>query len=421
MKKSLVALAALAVVGAASAQSSVTLFGIVDAAVTDVYNSQNLPVGSIKTSKLWMDNSGYNSSRLGFRGTEDLGGGLAASFWLEAALGNDDGTAGGGNGKFASGSGSNQFFNRRSTVSLSGGFGEIRIGRDYVPTFWDDTVYDPFGTNGIGSQLAFNAALAFTAYDPITKTNGAHSTYVRANNSIGYFLPPNLGGIYGQVMYAFPETNSYDASLANQTTQTTFGGPVNQNVGRYFGGRIGYANGPIDVAASYGSETSGSAGAAPWAAATVVGHPGKINSWNIGGTYDFGAAKLWADYQQTKLSLDDAATAAGINTQYQTGFKAWLLGVTVPVGSGYVRASYGAVKYDQNLASLLTPKANQFALGYVYDMSKRTSLYATFARLANKEGSTLQLASNNGGPGGLVNNGLSSSSTGYQFGIKHSF
>src|ERR1700757_4650274 len=98
MKKSLLALAALAALGmagVASAQSSVTLFGVVDAAVSAYSNKSQPPAGnSVTTSQTALTNSGYNSSRLGFRGTEDLGGGLAASFWLEAALNNDDGTAG---------------------------------------------------------------------------------------------------------------------------------------------------------------------------------------------------------------------------------------------------------------------------------------------------------------------------------------
>jgi len=135
MKKSLVALAALAVAGVASAQSSVTLFGVVDASVTGYSNTARderatvfpnqfgIPVylnqGSVKTSRRELANSAYNSSRLGFRGTEDLGGGLAASFWLEAPISNDDGSQGVAT------------FARRSTVSLSGGFGEIRLGRDY--------------------------------------------------------------------------------------------------------------------------------------------------------------------------------------------------------------------------------------------------------------------------------------------------
>ena len=145
MKKSLVALAALAVVGAASAQSSVTLFGVVDA--TYAYGS-----GSV-SNKSQLTNSGYNSSRLGFRGVEDLGGGLAASFWLEGSLGNDDGSAGTNAGK-----GGSLDFNRRSTLSLSGNFGELRLGRDYTPTFNNVSTYDPFGTNGVGTSLVQRGA-----------------------------------------------------------------------------------------------------------------------------------------------------------------------------------------------------------------------------------------------------------------------
>src|SRR4051812_28339740 len=84
MKKSLIALAVLAAAGAASAQSSVTLFGIVDATLA-------FGKGEV-TDRTSLTNSGLNSSRLGFRGTEDLGGGMSASFWLEAGVANDDGS-----------------------------------------------------------------------------------------------------------------------------------------------------------------------------------------------------------------------------------------------------------------------------------------------------------------------------------------
>ncbi|MBU0828125.1 MAG: porin, partial [Gammaproteobacteria bacterium] len=138
MKKSLIALAVLAASGAAMAQSSVTLFGIVDA--TYAYGS-----GSV-ANKSQLTNSGYNSSRLGFRGVEDLGGGMSASFWLEAGVNNDNGsganTSTNNQGAAAAGGGG-LTFNRRSTVSLNGGFGEVRLGRDYTPQFWNLTVFDP--------------------------------------------------------------------------------------------------------------------------------------------------------------------------------------------------------------------------------------------------------------------------------------
>jgi len=142
MKKSLLALAALgAFAGAASAQSSVTLFGVVDQSVNYIKN------GSTKTTTL--QSNQLNSNRLGFKGTEDMGGGLKAGFWLEAGMANENGLMGGGNGLTstnaptyaATGANGASIFNRRSTVSLFGAFGEIRLGRDYDPSFWN-TVYD---------------------------------------------------------------------------------------------------------------------------------------------------------------------------------------------------------------------------------------------------------------------------------------
>jgi len=206
MKKSLLALAALtAFAGVASAQSSVTLFGVVDVAARNTKN------GTLSVKSLSQD--GNASSRLGFRGVEDLGGGMKAGFWIEGAISPDTG-------------GTGQTWQRRSTVSLMGGFGEVRLGRDYTPTFCNHTVFDPFGTNGIGSQTNLMTPLGVTS----VLGNGA-TTLVRANNTIGYFLPA-MGGLYGQVQVAAGENT-----------------PGN----KYIGGRIGYAAGPVNVALALGN------------------------------------------------------------------------------------------------------------------------------------------------------------------------
>src|SRR3954468_1495071 len=199
MKKTLIALAALAAAGAASAQSSVTLFGIVD--VNYAHYSVDGGTSAYGTAASSghvnvLTNSGYNSARLGFRGTEDLGGGLSASFWLEGALSPDDGNAAG------------LQFRRRSTVSLAGGWGEVRLGRDYVPAFWNLTVFDPFGTNGVGTSMtlvgpAGGNGTAGNALVPFGQ--GTSGVIVRASNSFGYFLPANLGGFYGQAQYYLGE------------------------------------------------------------------------------------------------------------------------------------------------------------------------------------------------------------------------
>lgn len=414
MKKSLVALAALAVAGVASAQSSVTLFGVVDAAVSGYSNkSDNISfptlanpfyVDSVKASRTELRNSGYNSSRLGFRGTEDLGGGLAASFWLEAPISNDNGQEG-----IAT-------FARRSTVSLSGGFGEIRLGRDYTPTFWNDTVFDPFGTNGVGTNLISTANSGFGAWlgGGTTSvpgfTNVTGSNYVRASNTIGYFLPPNLGGFYGQVMYGFHERNKFDPGAATPDVANS------QRTGRYVGGRFGYANGPLDVAASYGQSTIGDD--------FFDGTTTNVKTFNLGASYDFGVVKLFGEYSKAKNEIDNEAIFFTPTTDID--LKGYLLGVTVPVGPGLIRASYSAVKYDLNVPATLfgtfdDPKANKFAIGYVHNLSKRTALYATVARIRNKNGAGLTL----GGPSFVTSFGGSAfqpkTSTGYDFGIRHAF
>jgi predicted porin len=431
MKKSLVALAALAVAGVASAQSSVTLFGVVDATFEGYSNkSENIYGQSVKLTKNTLTSSGYNSSRLGFRGTEDLGGGLAASFWLEAGLNNESGNTG---GNVSNTGGVTGLFNRRSTVSLSGAFGEVRLGRDYVPTFWNDTVFDPFGTNGVGTNL-ISTANGFGPGSPTGLTT--NNLYVRASNSVGYFLPPNLGGFYGQVMYAFSGATKYDNAALTPDIANT------QRAGSYIGGRFGYANGPLDVAAAYGEATTGDTFFIP-------GSTTKLDTFNLGASYDFNVVKVFGEYSQAKNKTDYSSPVALNNVFGLTspGAKGWLIGATVPVGPGLIRASYSGVKYSNlpvtaaqfaqvnQVFGLQNPKADKFALGYVHNLSKRTALYATVAYVNNKDnelyGSGLSTAGSFYAPSGTTaNNALAqaaigathpTSSLGYDLGIRHAF
>jgi len=414
MKKSLLALAVLAVSGAASAQSSVTVFGVVDASVTGYSNKSRdltptsflnpfyLNKGSVTTSRRELANSAYNTSRMGFRGTEDLGGGLAASFWLEAPISNDDGQQG-----IAT-------FARRSTVSLSGGFGEIRLGRDLTPTVWNEVVFDPFGTNGVGANLILSANATFgnfgtPAASTAPFTNVGTNNYIRASNTVGYFLPPNLGGFYGQVMYGFNEKTKYSPGLATPNVANS------QRQGRYVGGRFGYANGPVDVALAYGSSTIGDQ--------FYAGTTTKINSLNLGASYDFGPVKLFGELSRATNKMDYEVTPV-TGGRPDIDLTGYLLGVTVPVGPGLIRASYAGVKFDANQPNTpftpraADPKANKLAIGYVHNLSKRTALYATIARVSNKNGAALTV----GGPAFVTAGGFTpKTSTGYDFGIRHAF
>ena len=385
MKKTLTAFAALAVCGLASAQSSVTLFGVVDAGVTyQSATSRDAVTGaSVKSSKTSLSNSGYNSSRIGFRGTEDLGGGLAASFWLEAPITNDDGATG------------ISTFNRRSTVSLSGGFGELRLGRDYTATFWNDTIFDPFGTNGSGSSVI----------NTVSGSTGLNNTnYVRASNMVGYFLPPNLGGFYGQLQYSFHENTDTDSSTTTVST--------NSNAGRYVGGRFGYANGPLDVALALGQSI----------ATDTTSLTRKVQTINLGASYDFGPVKLFGELSNVKNKFDLA-----VGTSHDS-YKGYLIGASMPVGAGVIRASYSTVRYDEGAAGITgeDPRAQKLAIGYVHNLSKRTALYATVARVNNRNDAaytgSLSAASTTGyGSAGVSYTGLPRSSTGYDFGIRHAF
>jgi predicted porin len=430
MKKSLVALAALAVAGVASAQSSVTLFGVVDATFSGYSNkSENIFGQTVKVTKNQLTNSGYNSSRLGFRGTEDLGGGLAASFWLEAGIANDDGTTG-GNVSNVTGTTTTGLFNRRSTVSLSGAFGEVRLGRDYTPSFWNDSVFDPFGDNGVGANLIATA----NGFGPGAPTGfTTNQLYVRASNSVGYFLPPNLGGFYGQVMYAFNEATKYDPAALTPDVANS------QRAGRYVGGRFGYANGPLDVAAAYGEATNTDN--------FFAGTTSTLQSWNLGASYDFGVVKLFGEYSQAKNKTDrSAVTAFNAFGFTDPSAKGWLIGATVPVGPGLIRASYAGVKYSDlpvpagiptinQIFGLKDPKVDKFALGYVHNLSKRTALYATVAYVNNKDnelfGTGLSASGAFYAPSGTTANNAAAqaaigavapkSSLAYDLGIRHAF
>jgi predicted porin len=360
MKRSLIALAALAVVGAASAQvngfnagtgSSVTVFGVVDATVA---------IGNGDTSnKTQLTNSGYNSSRLGFRGVEDLGGGLKARFWLEASVANDNGAGGATNvnnqatgGALAGMNGSQGLaFGRSSWVALNGGFGELRLGRDYSPQFWTLTVYDPFGTNGVGTTQTLNSSAGGV-------------TTIRASNSIAY-ITPSMSGFVGWGMVYFGENASNAASQAGD------GGAI----------RVQYDMGPLSLAAAYSKTTTG--------AGTDV------QTTNFGASYNMGVAQLIAHWNK------DANTGAKDVVGY-------LIGALVPVApAGTVRVSFSS---SDNGAGAKTDK---FALGYVYDMSKRTALYGTFASLSNSGGAAQAL-------NGAVTP-ANGSSTGFDLGIRHAF
>jgi predicted porin len=382
MKKLVIAAAVLgAFAGTAQAQSSVTLFGVVDTNITHITAGGN-PEGA----RTFMDNSGINSSRLGFRGTEDLGGGLKAGFWLEAGINTNDGagsTTSTGNGATYPGTatgGGGLTFNRRSTVSLlSDRWGELRIGRDYVPTFWNSANTDPFGYNGIAEVASF-----------LIVTQGAMgATAVRASNGVSYLTPNTLGGFFLQATYAL---GNNPTGLRSETGQD-----VSDN-GDYAGVNVGYQNGPLyaGIATAYLSMQPTTS-----ASQTELG-AGGVHTTNLAVSYDFGFVKPDFFYQESSVDA--------YPEQYGTDI--YSVGASVPLGQGELRLNYAHANGQDYLSG---SHANMFGVGYVYNLSKRTAMYAIAARINNSGGYAFSL--NAYGPGPVAGESVS----GVSLGVRTSF
>lgn len=370
---------AIAMASTAHAQSSVTLFGIIDA--TLAHGS-----GSV-ASRTQLTNSGYNGSRLGFQGTEDLGGGMKAGFWLEAGVSVDNGTGGPSNtNNQASGVGSTPAgtqgltFNRRSTASVGGPLGELRVGRDYTPTFWSLTYFDPFGANGVGANQVFlSQAGGLSTTGAGLYPVGTSGPVVRTSNSIAYLYGHgfNAHAVGGSGFNAFVQY--YLGENASNVAA-----PLGKRDGTGFSARLGYGSGPFTVAAAFARTSYAS---------------GDVHVSNIGGEYDFGVAKVVGLYNWDRI--DSAVAIKG-----RGGFA----GLMVPMGPGLIRTAYSRYRFENAAGN---PTASKVALGYVYNLSKRTLLYATYAHVNNNA------ASNQALNGSVTGAGMGSS--GYDLGIRHAF
>jgi predicted porin len=347
MKKSLLALAIFgAFAGAASAQSSVTIYGIVDTGFAHIDN------GGDSINGLRSGNN--NSSRIGFKGAEDLGNGLKATFVLENGINTDDGTGSAG-------------FSRLSYVGLeSNSFGSVRLGKQNTPIKTALSQIDPFGTGGMVNAITYLGG----------STAGAIPE--RVENQVVY-TTPTMSGFSGSLAYKFGEVaddNGADSA---------------------WGAHIGYANGPLNVQFGY-SNTDDST------------NPGGVEISKtkialLGATYDFGGFKLHGAYSQKKLDSETAAPDLKV--------KSALIGVTVPFGASAIRAEYINNNDDRNDFD-----NNVMALSYTYSLSKRTTLYATYARIDNDDLSTQGFSSVSATTLPSV---AGETSSGIAIGIQHNF
>lgn len=368
MKKSVLAIAALsALAGVAHAQSSVTMYGRVDAAYSK-RSGFSVPAGINDTQ----------SSRIGFKGVEDLGGGMKALFNLEAGLMSDTGSQ------------DSAFFKRRAVVGLQSEFGTLTLGREYTPSYLlAEKVADPWGNDTYAAFEAIvrggvtspaSAASPYTSFgvtshnsvaDPVTGAIDAK----RQDNSVTYNL--SINGFNFGAQYAAKETSTtqYDAA-------TNFG--------------VSYGAGPLYIGAGY---------AAPGTSANGVGRA----EWtSVVGTYDFGFAKFFGFYGEGRNN-SSVAGADGYRVY------SWLLGASAPIGNGQLRAGYGELTnkgfYNQatGVGTGSVKVQEQFSLGYHYSLSKRTTIY-TDVVYDDKAGTAYA---------GHLTDGKSK--TGYDIGLRHDF
>jgi predicted porin len=308
MKKSLVALAVLAASGASFAQSNVTLYGTIDIGLASIKS------GDVTTT--YLHPSGVATSVYGFKGTEDLGGGLKANFKLENSFKPDTGAA----------ASAGSAFSREAWVGLSGGFGTVRLGK--VSSAYNDP--EGAASPALGSN-ALNPL--FTVFESDIQENS------RPKNTI-YYAAPTFSGVTASVSY----------SLNEKTGNTIATAPLSD--GEVVSLGVQYEGGPLYIGAGYQSQK-------PYLGNLAA----ELSQLNV--TYDLGVAKLLFAAGHVSNSNNLAGTASE-----------WTIGADFPLSSAVVLSGgYGSSKTTGSAADF---KHTAFALDGAYILSKRTLVYAGF-------------------------------------------
>ena len=375
MKTTLLAgLVAACFSAAASAQSNVTIYGIVDAGVQ---------VSSFGNGTQTNLASGIaDGSRLGFKGIEDLGNGYKAIFNLEMRLEMDTGALGTGYLAIPSGNipltdglpaavaarlgptilgqrinGNNAIFDRQAFVGLATPFGTFLLGRQYTPGYEVAYKMDTFeaGTGGTLLTSLFTGTGGF-----LTPAAAA-----RANQTLQYRLPLS-NGLGAAVMVG--------ASGAGATT-----GSLGYSK-RFWGTNLTYKANGFDVGAAYNTETDQNGNKS-------------LTTTTVGGSYVMGDAKLFAGIHMMKndhsalvpllTPVIGAAMAATVGENAKMDGNIYTSGIQYRVGAGRIM---GVVGYNDDKKAT-NSDATLVALGYDHDLSKRTDLYVTLSRIANKNAS----------------------------------
>ncbi len=346
MKKTLLAAALLAgFAGVAQAETSVTLYGIIDTGLG--YNRISGASDAVNGSRFGMINGVQNGSRWGLRGSEDLGDGLRAVFQLESGFDS-------GNGKSAQGG---RLFGRQATVGLaSDSWGQLDFGRQTnIASKYFGSI-DPFGAGFGQANIGTGMSAANTQ---------------RYDNMVMYQTPSFSGFQFG-VGYSFSADDNKAGQTGFHTADNT----------RAITAGLRYVNGPLNVALSY--DQLNASNNLPTEATDAT-----PRSYMIGGSYDFEVVKLALAYARTTdgwfagpgvngNSILSSA-ASDISNVFADGFKAnsYLVGLSAPIGgASNLFGTWQRVDPSNDRLTGDDSNMNIYSLGYTYDLSKRTNLYA---------------------------------------------
>ena len=353
MKRSLIALAVLsAFAGAASAQSSVTLSGSLDAGIRRV-GVAGTGAATLSDWRVAGSQSAYNNFTLS--GVEDLGGGSRAFFTLNHRFtlnnGVDNGFSVRGGGA-AQPAGSQQAlspvpepFWRNAFVGIGGGFGDVRIGRILMPLQDMNGGFDAFAIGTVGTL----------------HTQGINATN-RANNALSY-RSPNLGGVSVMVSAAAAE-GQLQNEIGSAAPFGYFATTGMINAKRPVGMNVRYAAGPVNVGLAYDKNAA------------------DMKTIGLYGSFDFGVVKLMSQFEKG----DNYTAIAIARTTPNESVKAFSIGLTAPLGPVLLRTGFEKIKGTgiNGAATQTNADSSKFGFGGDYILSKRTNLYSDIGKWSGK-------------------------------------
>lgn len=389
MKKSLIALAALAAVSAASAQSSVTLYGVLDIG----YGAQNTQSrdGTTSARSSGVMDGANAGNRIGFRGTEDLGGGLKANFVVEQGISPTSGALFGQRNATAGQQGANQYpvasgaiagsssgfspsTNRQSYIGLaSDSVGTFNIGYQYTNGYELGTL-SGYNIGSEGAPGAYTAHLmGVTQFAGGTRADGL--TYISPAFGGGFTVRAQYGAL---------------GAATETSTVATSGVTTAQATGRRYSLMGQYANGPLSAGLAYTNvrattvtNTAASAALNAAGVAVVTAASANANQANrtgnlvqLGASYDFGVVKLAGTYNTGR----DGGTALTTSSSRYRGYQ---LGLSAPFGAIVPFISFGRAYAQLDGAATRAIDVNQAQVGVRYSLSKRTTAYAFYGRTAD--------------------------------------